>query len=136
MAFSLAVRIAVSVAVDAESCITPSNSEGSPINSRNHIIIFSSSSAAAGEVSQIIHWVPRVAISISASIDAGLVFAGKYAKKLGFCQWVIPGIIISLKSLISESNDSECKGGLSGILSKISPGLTDDLTGQFSTFSI
>jgi hypothetical protein len=32
------------------------------------------------------HWDPRVAISISASMDAGLVFAGKYAKKLGLCQ--------------------------------------------------
>ena len=82
------------------------------------------------------HWAPRVAISISARIDAGLVFAGKYAKKLGFCQCVIPGIIISLKSLMRESNDSACRGGLSGILSNISPGFTVDFTGQLSTFSI
>jgi hypothetical protein len=64
------------------------------------------------------------------------VFAGKYAKKLGFCQCVIPGIIISSKSLIRALNGSECEGGLSGILLKISPGATDDLTGYFSTFSI
>ncbi|MCK7532149.1 MAG: hypothetical protein MZV63_14535 [Marinilabiliales bacterium] len=40
-----------------------------------------------------------MAVIISARIEGGLVFAGKYAKKFGLCQWVIPGIIISSKSL-------------------------------------
>ena len=38
---------------------------------------FSSSSAAAGEVSQIILWDPNVAVSISANNDGKLELAGK-----------------------------------------------------------
>jgi hypothetical protein len=75
-------------------------------------------------------------MSISASIDGGLVLAGKYAKKLGLCQCEIPGIIILSTSFIRESNDSGFIGGLSGINENISPGFTCDFTGNFSTFSI
>ena len=78
--------IAASVAVEALSWITPSKLPGSPVRSRSHIIIFSSSSAAAGDVSQFIHWAPRAAVIISARTEGGLLLAGKYAKKLGLCQ--------------------------------------------------
>jgi hypothetical protein len=82
------------------------------------------------------HCEPRAAIIISARIEGGLVFAGKYAKKLGFCQCVIPGIIISSKSFINVVKGTGFKGGLSGILLLMSPGETVDFTGYFSTFSI
>ena len=65
------------VAVEAVSWITPLKDGGRPIISRSHSIIRSSSSAAAGEVCQIMHCAPIVAVSISANTDGGLELAGK-----------------------------------------------------------
>jgi hypothetical protein len=45
--------------------------------SLSSIMTYSSSSAAAGDVSHIMHCWARAAVSISARMDGGLVFAGK-----------------------------------------------------------
>jgi len=66
--------------------------------SLSHSIILCSSSAAAGEVSQSMHWVPIAAVINSARTDSTELLAGKYAWKLGCCQWVIPGMMISSRS--------------------------------------
>ncbi len=69
--------MAASVADEALSCITPSKYDGRPVIILSHSIIRSSSSAAAGEVSQIMHCAPSAAVSISARTEGGLEFAGK-----------------------------------------------------------
>jgi hypothetical protein len=56
------------------------------------------------------HWAPRVAVSISARREAGELLAGKYAKKFGLCQWVIPGRMTLWKSAKIFSNGSPWAG--------------------------
>ncbi len=68
---------AARVAVEAVSCMTPTQSEGRPSISRSHSITRSSSSSAAGEVCQIMHCAPMVAVNISASTEGALFPVGK-----------------------------------------------------------
>ena len=65
------------VAVEAVSWITPVKPSGRPSMPRSQSITQLSSSVAAGEVSQLMHWAPSVAVSISASTEGGLELAGK-----------------------------------------------------------
>ena len=67
MATSLAVINATREAVEAVSWMTPSKSPGMPMASRSHSIIRCSSSAAAGEVSQIMHWAPMAEVRLPIS---------------------------------------------------------------------
>jgi hypothetical protein len=61
---------AVSVAVEAESWITPVNDSGSPTMRRSHSITTSSTSVAAGLVCQLIPWAPSPAAARSPSTEA------------------------------------------------------------------
>ena len=69
--------MAQSVALEAESWMTPEKLSGSPIiclsQSRTRVSI----SVAAGEVCHSMHWAPIVAVSISARMEGGLELAGK-----------------------------------------------------------
>ncbi len=65
------------MALEAESWITPVNPSGRPIIWRSQSRTRVSSSVAAGEVCQSMHCAPSVAVSISASTEGGLEFAGK-----------------------------------------------------------
>ncbi len=130
---SRAVSIAHSVAVDAVSCMTPVNEGGRPVISPSHCIIRPSSSVAAGDVAQLMHCAPIVAVSISARMEGGLLFAGKYPKNDGCCQCVIPGTIAFLKSANIAANGSPSGGGWRGICRVISPGAAVGLTGKRST---
>ena|GEM_PF-4065011 len=77
VAFSRAVMSETRVDVEAVSWITPVYFPGNPIIFPSQPITLSSSSVAAGEVSQLMHWAPRVAVSISASTEGGEELAGK-----------------------------------------------------------
>lgn len=77
VAFSLAESRAQREAVEAVSWMTPAMPSGRPSIRRSHSSTRSSSSAAAGEVCQIMHWEPRPAVRISARTEAGLLLAGK-----------------------------------------------------------
>ena len=77
VATSLAVIKATRDAEDALSWITPSCFSGIPIAPLSHSTIRCSSSAAEGDVSQIIHWAPIAEVINSASIDSTELFAGK-----------------------------------------------------------
>ncbi len=68
---------ATRVALEAVSWITPVNCSGSPSSSRSQVITTCSSSVAAGEVTQLMHWAPRPAASISPSTEGGEALAGK-----------------------------------------------------------
>ena len=52
-------------------------SSGSPTICRSQSITTCSSSVAAGDVAHDMHWAPIVAVSISPSIDGGLLLPGK-----------------------------------------------------------
>ncbi len=57
--------------------MTPVNPSGRPTIWRSQSSTRVSSSVAAGEVCQSMHWAPSVAVSISARTEGGLEFAGK-----------------------------------------------------------
>ena len=65
------------MALEAESWMTPLKPSGSPVICRSQSSTRVSISVAAGEVCQSMHWAPRVAVSISARTDGGLLLAGK-----------------------------------------------------------
>ena len=65
------------MAVEAVSWMTPEKPDGSPIICLNQSRTTSSSSAAAGEVCQIMPWAPRPAVRSSPRTEAGLLLAGK-----------------------------------------------------------
>ena len=115
--------------MEALSWITPTKPSGSPIIRRSHSSTRVSSSVAAGEVCQIMHWAPSVAVSISASTEGGLELAGKKAKNPGCCQWVMPGTMRSRKSAKMRAMGSASSGGAAGSRAAISPGSTWALTG-------
>ena len=77
VARSRAESSATSVAVEAVSWMTPTNSSGRPSICRSHSIVVCSSSVAAGEVAQDMHCAPIVAVSISPRIEGGLLLPGK-----------------------------------------------------------
>lgn len=77
VARSRAVRMAQRMALEAESWMPPVKPSGRPVIWRSQSSTRVSISVAAGEVCQSMHWAPRVAVSISASSDGGLEFAGK-----------------------------------------------------------
>ncbi len=70
-------RIAQRVAVLAVSWIDPTKPSGRPTIWRSHSSTRSSNSAAAGDVSHIMHWGARVTVSISASTEGRLLLAWK-----------------------------------------------------------
>jgi hypothetical protein len=63
------------------------------------------------------------AIGIGSKSGRSLAFAGKYAKKFGLCQWVIPGITIRSMSAIQASKGSPCAGGSTGRSERMEPGV-------------
>ena len=65
------------MALDAESWITPANVSGSPIICRSQSSIRVSSSVAAGDVCQSMHWAAMAAVRYSATTEGGLELAGK-----------------------------------------------------------
>ena len=65
------------VALDAVSWMTPEKPSGSPIIWRSQSSTRVSSSVPAGEVCHNMQLTPRAAVSISASTEGGLEFAGK-----------------------------------------------------------
>ena len=78
------------------------------------------------------HWAPMVAVSISASTEGALAVDGKYAKKPGCPQCVMPGRIDRPKSAISWSVVLPSAGGDSGNILRMSPGFTSGVTGSRS----
>src|SRR5262245_55714920 len=84
-------------ALEAVSWITPPPVDedlklfGRPIISTSQSKTCVSSSVHAGLVDQSIPCTPSPAESISPRTDGPEMFAGKYAKKFGDCQCVIPG---------------------------------------------
>ena len=78
---------------------------------------------------QDIPWTPRPEDSKSARMDGPDVFAGKKAKKLGLCQWVIPGRMMLSRSASTRSKGSPCSGGEWGNRERMSPGFTWESTG-------
>ena len=118
------------VADDALSWITPTYPSANPKAWRNQSTITVSTSVAAGDVCHNMHCAAIVLTSISASIDGGAALAGKYAKKRGCCQWVIPGITIASKSSIIASIDSPPSGGEFGNCAAVSPNAVCARTGR------
>jgi hypothetical protein len=94
-----------------------------------------SSSVHAGLVAHSIPCTPRPAASNSPRIAGPEAFAGKNAKKLGDCQWVMPGTITESTSRSTASNGSPSWGGCAGSAARTSPGPTRDSTGNDSTRS-
>ena len=83
-----------------------------------------SNSVHAGLVAHSIPCTPKPAESSSPKMLGPEVLAGKYAKKFGDCQCVIPGKINRSTSDKIFSNDSPCRGGWAGRERRISPGFT------------
>src|ERR1700674_1558749 len=92
-----------------------------------------SSSVHAGLVAQSIPCTPNPDESKSPRIAGPDALHGKYAKKLGDCQWVTPGRINRSTSFSSASNGSPCAGGFAASDARISPGFTCESTGNDST---
>jgi len=94
-----------------------------------------SSSVHAGEVAHNMPCTPRPADNSSPRTDGGEAFAGKYAKKFGDCQWVMPGTMSSSTSVMMSDHDSPVCGGATGNDARMSPGSTWLSTGIVSTCS-
>ena len=90
----------------------------------------------AGLVAQSMPWTPRPAESSSPRIAGPELFDGKYAKKLGDCQCVIPGRMTRSTSASMASKGSPSAGGSGGSFARISPGRTGERTGKLSTLSM
>ena len=71
---------------------------------------------------------------MSPRIAGPVELQGKKAKKLGDCQWVIPGRIFSFISANTASKVSPSSGGWSGNCLRMSPGADWESTGNESTF--
>jgi hypothetical protein len=76
------------------------------------------------------HTAPMALTRCSATSEAGAEFDGKYAKKRGCCQCVMPGAISRSKSAKTFSNGSGVSGGDGAIFAAISPGCTGGRTGR------
>ena len=120
----------MSVAVEAVSCTTPANAAGSPIIWRSQSITTSSTSVAAGDVCQLMPCAPSPAAARSPSTEARLVFEGKYAKKPGWFQCVMPGTTASSSAAIASASRPPSAGGSSGKRARMAPGATGLITGQ------
>jgi hypothetical protein len=95
-----------------------------------------SSSVHAGLVAQSIPWTPRPAARSSPRIDGPELFDGKYAKKFGDCQCVMPGRRMRSTSSRINSKSSPCRGGSGGSAARMPPGSVFERTGSFSTRSM
>src|SRR5437660_7877512 len=91
-----------------------------------------SSSVQAGLVDHSIPCTPRPEERRSPRMPGPDALQGKYAKKLGDCQWVTPGRITFSTSFSSVSKGSPCTGGFAGSEARICPGLTCESTGNDS----
>ncbi|MEZ4769538.1 MAG: hypothetical protein R2844_14050 [Caldilineales bacterium] len=126
---------AASVAEDAVSWMTPPpvdvdlNACGSPSMSTSQSRTCVSSSVQAGLVAHSMPCTPSPDDSMSASMAGKEALAGKKAKKLGDCQWVMPGMISGSMSASIAANGSPCSGAWAGRPARISPGCTCDNTG-------
>ena len=135
LARSRAASSAVSVLLEAVSWMTPPpaevdrNPSGRPSRSTSQSITCVSSSVHAGLVAHSMPWTPRPEESRSPRIEGPEALAGKYAKKFGDCQWVIPGMTISSMSRSTSPNGSPCSGAERGSRSRIEPGSTCESTG-------
>src|SRR5579883_25155 len=105
---------------------------GSPTMSAIQSSTCVSSSVQAGLVAQSIPCTPSPADKSSPRIDGPEVLAGKYAKKLGDCQWVMPGKIRRSMSSKIDLKGSPCSGALDGRRFLSSPGLDLERTGKVS----
>ncbi len=80
---------------------------------------------------------PRPAESSSPSTAGPDALAGKYAKKDGDCQWVMPGSTADSRSWKMASHPSRppspSSGGCSGSLAATSPGASCERTGNDSS---
>ena len=138
-----AARIDANVASLADPWITPPplglverNCSGNPSSSCIQSTINVSTSVHAGPVTQLMPCTPSPAVSRSPRIAGYDELAGKYAKKLGCCQWVNPGTMTRSVSAITASNPSGVVGGCSASCARTSPGWTVDVTRCCSMFSM
>jgi hypothetical protein len=142
VAASRAARIALRLPLEPESWITPPplaverKVSGSPSIPTSQSSTCVSSSVQAGLVDQSMPWTPSPEETRSPSVAGPEWFAGKYAKKRGDCQWVMPGRITESRSARILSKGSPASGGLSGRRARTSPGFTCDRTGNVSTLSM
>ena len=89
-----------------------------------------SSSVQAGLVAQSMPCTPSPAESSSPRMAGPEALAGKKAKKLGDCQWVMPGRMISLHVAQHRGEGlALLRAGAAGSMARISPGCTCDRTG-------
>src|ERR1051326_1169860 len=114
------------------------NESGSPTIPAIQSMTRVSISVAAGLVAQSIPLTSSPALSISPRMPGPEPLHGKYAKKLGDCQCVIPGITIRSRSAKTASYPSGAPflGGPAGIIAATCPGLARDSTGSPSTRSM
>src|SRR5580700_948839 len=91
-----------------------------------------SSSVQAGLVDQSMPCTPSPEEIRSPRIPGPEPLLGKYAKKLGDCQFVTPGRISFPTSFNSASNGSPRTGAFAGSDARISPGFTCESTGKDS----
>ena len=87
---------------------------GRSICRRSHSIILSSNSAAAGEVSHIMHWAPRAEVSISARTEGGAAVCGKIGKEIGALPVRNAWHVDSSNPSRKRSNDSLSAGAAPG----------------------
>src|SRR5438445_11650605 len=73
---------------------------------------------------------PNPEESKSPRMEAPELLQGKYAKKFGDCQWVMPGRISFSTSLSMASKGSPLTGGVAGNKPQIATGFTRDNTGN------
>src|SRR5689334_18680710 len=91
-----------------------------------------SSSVQAGLVDHSIPCTPKPDESRSPRMPGPDPFAGKYPKKFGDCQCVMPGMMRRSISLRMRSNGSPDLGASAGSDARIAPGAEHDITGYFS----
>jgi hypothetical protein len=105
---------------------------GRPVISASQSITCVSSSVQAGLVAQSMPCTPSPEDSRSPRMEGPEPLAGKKAKKLGDCQWVMPGRIFSSISARIRSKGSGCSGGCAGREARIWPGAALESTGKLS----
>src|SRR6266496_3751457 len=106
------------------------NFSGRPSMEASQSITCVSSSVQAGLVDHSMPCTPSPEERRSPRIPGPDALHGKYAKKLGDCQCVMPGRINCSTSFSNMSNASPWDGGAAGSEARISPGLTCESTGK------
>src|SRR5580704_1995564 len=108
------------------------NLSGSPSMGTNQSSTCVSNSVQAGLVDHNMPCTPSPEERRSPRIPAPEPLLGKYAKKFGDCQCVIPGRISFSTSFNIASNGSPFAGGFAGSDARICPGFTCESTGNDS----